>query len=74
MNSLITISIEQGLIFAVLAMGVFITYKILDFPDLSVILFAYKNENSSYTCWNFNNDNSVFNKFKDKWKSKYSFI
>ena len=36
MNSLITISIEQGLIFAVLAMGVFITYKILDFPDLSV--------------------------------------
>ena len=31
-----TISIEQGLIFAVLAMGVFITYKILDFPDLSV--------------------------------------
>ena len=35
MNSLITISIEQGLIFAV-AMGVFITYKILDFPDLSV--------------------------------------
>lgn len=36
MNSLITISLEQGLIFAVLAMGVFITYKILDFPDLSV--------------------------------------
>lgn len=36
MNSLITISIEQGLIFAILAMGVFITYKILDFPDLSV--------------------------------------
>lgn len=36
MNSLITISIEQGLIFAVLAIGVFITYKILDFPDLSV--------------------------------------
>ena len=36
MNSLMTISIEQGLIFAVLAMGVFITYKILDFPDLSV--------------------------------------
>lgn len=36
MNSLITISVEQGLIFAVLAIGVFITYKILDFPDMSV--------------------------------------
>lgn len=36
MNSLITISLEQGLIFAVLAIGVFITYKILDFPDMSV--------------------------------------
>lgn len=36
MNSLITISVEQGLIFAVLATGVFITYKILDFPDMSV--------------------------------------
>ena len=38
MNSLITISVEQGLIFAVLAMGVFITYKILDFPDIFFIL------------------------------------
>lgn len=36
MDSLFTISLEQGLIFSVLAMGVFITYKILDFPDLSV--------------------------------------
>lgn len=36
MISLITTSIEQGLIFAVLAMGVFITYKILDIADLSV--------------------------------------
>ena len=36
MNSLIITSVEQGLIFAVLAMGVFITYKILDMPDLSV--------------------------------------
>lgn len=36
MNTLIITSIEQGLIFAVLAMGVFITYKILDMPDLSV--------------------------------------
>ncbi|MGO1528023.1 MAG: ABC transporter permease [Senegalia sp. (in: firmicutes)] len=36
MNSLIITSIEQGLIFSVLAMGVFITYKILDIPDLSV--------------------------------------
>lgn len=36
MNSLIITSIEQGLIFAVLAMGVYITYKILDIADLSV--------------------------------------
>lgn len=36
MISLITTSIEQGLIFSVLAMGVFITYKILDIADLSV--------------------------------------
>lgn len=36
MGALLSISLEQGLIFAVLAIGVFITYKILDFPDLSV--------------------------------------
>lgn len=36
MNSLIMTSIEQGLIFAVLGLGVFITYKILDIADLSV--------------------------------------
>lgn len=29
-------SLEQGLIFGVVALGVYITYKILDFPDLSV--------------------------------------
>lgn len=28
--------LEQGLIFAVLSLGVYITYKILDFPDLTV--------------------------------------
>ncbi|MDO4284302.1 MAG: ABC transporter permease [Eubacteriales bacterium] len=28
--------IEQGLIYGILALGVYITYKILDFPDLSV--------------------------------------
>lgn len=36
MNALILTSIEQGLIFGILAMGVFITYKILDIADLSV--------------------------------------
>ena len=35
MNLLLT-SVEQGLIYGVLAMGVFITYKILDMADLSV--------------------------------------
>lgn len=34
--SLILGVIEQGLIYAILALGVYITYKILDFPDLSV--------------------------------------
>ena len=29
-------AIEQGLIFAIMVIGVYITYKILDFPDLSV--------------------------------------
>lgn len=28
--------LEQGLIFSIVALGVYITYKILDFPDLSV--------------------------------------
>lgn len=28
--------LEQGLLFAIVAIGVYITYKILDFPDLSV--------------------------------------
>lgn len=36
MLNLILTTIEQGLIFAILAMGVSFTYKILDLPDLSV--------------------------------------
>lgn len=35
MDFLISI-VEQGLIYGILALGVYITYKILDFPDLSV--------------------------------------
>ena len=35
MNFFITIP-EQGLIYGILALGVYITYKILDFPDLTV--------------------------------------
>nr|WP_330407415.1 hypothetical protein [Blautia argi] len=35
MEFLITI-FEQGLIYGILALGVYITYKILDFPDLTV--------------------------------------
>lgn len=35
MNILINI-LEQGMLFAVLVMGIYITYKIMDFPDLSV--------------------------------------
>ncbi len=36
MSPLIEKSLEQGLIFAILAMGVFFTYKLLDIADLSV--------------------------------------
>src|SRR5699024_10959835 len=35
MSFFITI-LEQGLIYGILALGVYITYKILDFPDLTV--------------------------------------
>lgn len=35
MDFILTI-IEQGLIYGILALGVYITYKILDFPDLAV--------------------------------------
>lgn len=35
MDFLLTI-VEQGLIYGILALGVYITYKILDFPDLTV--------------------------------------
>ena len=34
--SLILSILEQGLIYAVLSLGIYITYKILDFPDLTV--------------------------------------
>lgn len=36
MNELLLSIFEQGLIFGVMVLGVYITYKILDFPDLSV--------------------------------------
>ncbi|MDD5937251.1 MAG: ABC transporter permease [Clostridiales bacterium] len=39
MESLLTILLgvlEDGLVYAIMALGVYITYKILDFPDLSV--------------------------------------
>lgn len=35
MEMLITV-IEQGLVYGIMALGVYITYKILDFPDLTV--------------------------------------
>lgn len=34
--SVLTVTLEEGLMYAILAMGVYITYSILDFPDLSV--------------------------------------
>lgn len=36
MIGIITGILEQGLIFGIMALGVYISYKILDFPDLSV--------------------------------------
>lgn len=36
MEQLIIGVLEQGFIYAIMALGVYITYKILDFPDLSV--------------------------------------
>ena len=35
MDFIITI-VEQGLIYGILTLGIYITYKILDFPDLTV--------------------------------------
>ena len=34
--SLLLHALEQGLVFGIMVLGVFITYKILDFPDLTV--------------------------------------
>lgn len=34
--ALVKVTLEEGFVYAVLAMGVYITYSILDFPDLSV--------------------------------------
>ena len=36
MGSLITGVLEQGMIYAIMSLGVYITYRILDFPDLTV--------------------------------------
>ncbi|PAB57123.1 ABC transporter permease [Anaeromicrobium sediminis] len=36
MNSFVINILEQGFIFGIMVLGVYITYKILDFPDLSV--------------------------------------
>lgn len=36
MGSILTGIAEQGLIYAIMALGIYISYKILDFPDLSV--------------------------------------
>lgn len=36
MNTLIFSTLSQGLIFAIAALGIYITFRILDFPDLSV--------------------------------------
>ena len=37
--NVLKVTLEEGFMYAILAMGVYITYSILDFPDLSVVLF-----------------------------------
>ena len=36
MNGIVISIFEQGLIYGIMALGIYISYKILDFPDLSV--------------------------------------
>ena len=36
MVGIVTSILEQGFIYGIMAVGVYISYKILDFPDLSV--------------------------------------
>ena len=36
MSSILIGILEQGLIYGIMALGIYISYKILDFPDLSV--------------------------------------
>lgn len=36
MFGLVVTSLEQGLVFGIMALGVYITFKVLDFPDLTV--------------------------------------
>ena len=36
MNGIVISICEQGLIYGIMALGIYISYKILDFPDLSV--------------------------------------
>ena len=36
MLNLLLTSIEQGLVFGIMALGVYVTFKVLDFPDLTV--------------------------------------
>ena len=36
MTTIILGIFEEGLVYAIMALGVYITYRILDFPDLSV--------------------------------------
>lgn len=36
MFNLVITSLEQGIVFGIMALGVFVTFKVLDFPDLTV--------------------------------------
>ena len=39
-------SVEQGIIYAIMALGVYLTFRVLDFPDLT----GYSQARSSLLC------------------------
>ena len=77
--------LEQGMIYAIMALGIYITYKILDFPDLTVdgsfpmgaaiaAVLISKAEGQRSSFRNHHDDGSLNRKLKDRGKSKPSYI
>ena len=60
MGSLITGVLEQGMIYAIMSLGVYITYRILDFPDLTVD-GSFPLGGSRYCCFDYERGQSLCN-------------